>query len=48
MKLNFDIYSVIGHRDLLILILLESAETGLPNDTTFVGLKYGFMKLYLC
>jgi hypothetical protein len=34
-------------RDVVILILLESAETGLSKDTTFIDLTRGVKKLCL-
>jgi hypothetical protein len=47
MKFDFDIQNINKRRDIVILVLLESAETGLSKDTTFIDLMHGVKKLCL-
>jgi hypothetical protein len=41
MKFGFDIQNMNERRDVVILVLLKSAETGLSKDTTFTDLMHG-------
>jgi hypothetical protein len=47
MKFGFDIQNMNERRDIVILILLESAEIGLSKDTTFIDLMHEIKKLCL-
>jgi hypothetical protein len=47
MKFGFDMQNMNERRDIVILVLLESAETGLSKDTTFIDLMHGVKKLCL-
>jgi hypothetical protein len=47
MKFGFDMQNMNKRRDVVILVLLELAETGLSKDTTFIDLMHGVKKLCL-